>query len=438
MNLLLFSVMPKIIFLLSFVLLVLATSCETIKTSKVLDSERFEFMHAGKVVSLPVELVEIRISKRRGKIFGGRDVTYEYVFALKSPQRKSLFQYSCTEDSEIDWFISQLKIKRSKDRRHFAIGIGDHTAAIFDIFKKNMFVSYSKFSDGKNKIYSFKSLNLNELKSPREAILDHLSGSHNLQDLGDHTLVEVLRSVSPDDELNREASYMLIDKDLNKLSAANEDRIIEHCRKSSKWRKNILLEMNQSRDDIPIESYIRWLDKLVGRAGIAQEDKYRLNEFQATGKVDYFTVRLDYGDFPMDKSFKNSFKEVLENMVYNVCSLPESGQEDMNDKIKLLKNLGERNAFNQFLEGYKKSSCIKQTIHEFNSSFMFLSNLNSSETRNWVDFVYQNFDKIAPSNRSWDYDRIEEELNCQQKRVLLTNYNSDIDIFNDMEIPTCN
>jgi hypothetical protein len=129
--------------------------------------------------------------------------------------------------------------------------------------------------DGNNKIYSFKTLNLNQLKTPRRAILDHLSGYHELKGLDDKVLVDILCSVSPDDELNSEASYMLIDKDLNNLSAANEDRIIEHCRKSTKWRKNIVLTMSQSRDDIPVESYIRWMEKLVGRSGVDQEDKYR-------------------------------------------------------------------------------------------------------------------------------------------------------------------
>jgi hypothetical protein len=438
MNLQLFTAMRKIIFLFSAAFLVLVTSCQTITTSKVLDTEMFEFMHGGKVISLPVDLVEIKISKRRGKLFSGRDVTYEYVYALKSPQQRTLMRYQCTEDSEIDWFISQLEVKKSKDRSHFAIGIGNKTAAIFDVFKNNFFVSYSKFLDGNNKIYSFKTLNLNQLKSPRRAILDHLSGYHELKGLDDKVLVDILCSVSPDDELNSEASYMLIDKDLNNLSAANEDRIIEHCRKSTKWRKNIVLTMSQSRDDIPVESYIRWMEKLVGRSGVDQEDKYRLKEFLQTGDVDYFSTRLNFGDYPVSMAVKKEFKSTLEEMVYNVCSLPESGQEDMMGKIELLKDLGEYDAFDNFLEGYKKSSCIKQTIHEFNNSFMFLSNLSSSETRKWVDFVYQNFDKIEPNNRSWDYDRIEEDLSCNQKRALLTHFKSDIDIFDDMVIPICN
>lgn len=437
MNLQLFLVMRKILFLFSATFLVLITSCQTITTSKVLDTEMFEFMHGGKVISLPVDLVEIKISKRRGKLFSGRDVTFEYVYALKSPQRRTLMRYQCTEDSEIDWFISQLKVKRSKDRSHFAIGIGSHTAAIFDVFKNNVFVSYSKFKNSKTKFYDFKTLNLNELKSPRRAILDHLSGYQLLESLEDNVLVDILCSVSPDDELNSEASYMLIDKDLNTFSDANEDRIIDHCKTSPKWRKNIVLAMNQSKDDIPVDSYIRWLDKLVGKSGIDQEDKQRLTEFIQTGNIEYFASRLDYGNYAVNRTIKKSFRDALEKMVYNVCSLPESGQEDMIDKIELLKDLGERNAFDKFLDGYRQSSCIKQTIHEFNNSFMFLSDLNASETRNWVDFVYQNFDKIAPSERSWDYDRIEDDLTCNQKRDLLTRYNSDIDIFNDMEIPTC-
>lgn len=430
--------MRKIIFLFSAAFLVLVTSCQTITTSKVLDTEMFEFMHGGKIISLPVDLVEIRISKRRGKLFSGRDVTFEYAFALKTQQRKTLMQYTCREDSEIDWFISQLKIKRSKDRSHFAIGIGNKTAAIFDVFNKQSFVSYSKFSDGKDKIYDFKTLDLNSLKPPRKAILDHLSGYKTLENLDDKVLVDILCSVSPDDELNREASYMLIDKELNDLSAANEDRIIEHCRKSPKWRRNILLEMRQSRGDIPVESYIRWLEKLVGKSGIEQEDQLRLKEFNQNGNIDYFSIRLDYGNFPVNKTVRKSFREALEKMVYNVCELPKSGQEDMIDKIKLLKNLGENNCFSTFLDSYKNSGCIRESIHEFNNSFMFLSDLNSTETRLWVDFVYENFDKIAPSERSWDYDRIEDELSCQQKRDLLTRYKSDIDIFDDMTIPSCN
>lgn len=438
MNLQLFTVMRKIIFLFSAAFLVLVTSCQTITTSKVLDTEMFEFMHGGKVIALPVDLVEIKISKRRGKLFSGRDVTFEYVYALKSPQRRTLMRYQCTEDSEIDWFISQLKVKQSKDKSHFAIGIGNKTAAIFDVFNKNYFVSYSKFLDGTNKIYNFKTLDLNQLKSPRRSILDHLSGYQELKGLDDKVLVDILCSVSPDDELNTEASYMLIDKDLNDLSAANEDRIIEHGRKSSKWRKNIVLAMNQSRDDIPVESYIRWLEKLVGKSGIEQEDQLRLKEFMINGNIDYFSVRLDYGNFPVSKTIRKSFREALEKMVYNVCELPKSGQEDMIDKIKLLKDLGEHDCFSTFLDSYRKSGCIRESIHEFNNSFMFLSDLNSTETRLWVDFMYQNFDKIEPNNRSWDYDRIEEDLSCYQKRALLTNFKADIDIFDDMVIPICN
>jgi hypothetical protein len=130
-----------------FFLLFLAVGllgCETMTSTSTMDTEIFSFLHAGKNISLPVEIVEKRTSKRRGPLFGGRDVTFEYAFVVKSENGDKLFEFPCNKESEIQDFIAELRVKRSNDRKHFAVGIDDQTVAVFTFLNSSILLAIRK------------------------------------------------------------------------------------------------------------------------------------------------------------------------------------------------------------------------------------------------------------------------------------------------------
>lgn len=428
--------MSKLFLKLTIVLLVVLTACETYVSTKTLDRKEFTFKHAGKRITIPVELQEIRTSTRRGGLFSGRKVAYTYAMVLISNGHE-LVQSPCEENASIDDFIAGLKIKRSKDRNHFAIGAGHETFAIFHSFNKKHFVGYAALLDP-DESYDFENLHLNTFPSSRSIVLAHVSGDKVLKAMDEQTLVDILCSVSPQDELNREAIYMLTDNRASGLSRENEDRLIAHNVKSDNWRKTALAILKDNRDDLETEAYLFRLYKLGGAQEVNNEDWKALKNFDRDRNLDYFSARLAMTEPKLSKEVSRQFREKLEKSVFNVCTLSKNQQKNILESMQMLRDMGEKQVFERFLESYDRSKCKSETIHEINNSLMFISTIKPSEKRAWVDFMVRNFQSVPAQERDWDYDRIQDDLSCTQKRALLLKYKKDIDTFGDMEIPDCN
>lgn len=413
-------------------------SCETMTSTNTLDTEFFSFLHAGKNISLPVEIVEKRTSKRRGPIFGGRDVTFDYAFVVKSENGDKLFEFPCNKESEIKDFTSELQIKRSKDRKHFALGIGDETIAIYYVFKKFHFVGYAHAQEGETQNYSFAAIDFDEFDEPRDLLRDHINGDQLLPIIDETTLVEILCSLPPEDKLNREAISLITSSNpAHKLSVANEKKLLNHCKSSSTWRKKAYESLKDNKDDLDDESYIRKLFVLAGQQAVEKEDWAHLKIYPSTNNSDYFSMRLAMHEPKLKSEIKGRFKAMLEKSVYNVCQLSDKEVKNILTKIRLLEKMDSQHTFEKFVEKYEQSKCKRSTIHEVNNALMFMSDLKSSEKSRWVAFMIRNFEFVSPPDRSWDYDRIKDELSCKDKRAILLKYRKDIDVFNDMEIPIC-
>lgn len=424
-----------------FFLLFLAVgllSCETMTSTSTMDTEIFSFLHAGKNISLPVEIVEKRTSKRRGPLFGGRDVTYDYAFVVKSENGEKLFEFPCNKESVIQDFITDLRVKRSKDRKHFAVGIDDQTVAIFYVFKQFHFVGYSQAQDGETQAYAFSTIDFDAFDKPRDMLRDHVNGDKILPIIDESTLINILCSLPPEDELNREAISLLTSSNpAHNLSVAHEKKLLAHCKNSSNWRKLAYKSLTDNKDELDDESYIRKLFVLAGKQAVEKEDWKQLARYPSTNNSNYFSMRLQMHTPKLRDDVKTRFKALLEKSVFNVCQLSDKEVKTILTKIRLLEELDARDAFEKFVETYERSSCKKSTIHEVNNAFMFISDLKSSEKRTWVEFMVRNFENVRPTDRSWDYDRIKDELSCKDKRSILLKYRKDIDVFNDIEIPTC-
>lgn len=413
-------------------------SCETMTSTSTMDTEFFSFLHAGKNISLPVEIVEKRTSKRRGPLFGGRDVTYDYAFVVKSENGEKLFEFPCNKESVIQDFIADLRVKRSKDRKHFAVGIDDQTVAIFYVFKQFHFVGYSQAQDGETQAYAFSTIDFDAFDKPRDMLRDHVNGDKILPIIDESTLINILCSLPPEDELNREAISLITSSNpAHKLSVANEKKLLSHCKRSSTWRKKAYESLTDNKDELDDESYIRKLIVLAGKQAVEKEDWAQLKTFTSTNNSDYFSMRLAMHEPKLKSEIKDRFKEILEKSVNNICQLSDKEVKNILTKIRLLEKMDSQLTFEKFVEKYDQSKCKRSTIHEVNNAFMFTSDLKSSEKKRWVAFMIRNFEFVPPTDRSWDYDRIKDELSCKDKRSILLKYRKDIDVFNDMEIPIC-
>lgn len=422
---------------LAVVLLLALTSCQTYVSRKVIDSEKFTFLHAGEEITLPVELQEIRTSTRRGRFLSGqgRNVSYSYAMVV-SYNGKELIISPCQENSDIDDFVEKLQVKRSADRSHFAVGFDQQTVGIFHCFKNQKFIGYAP-AINLDETIDFSTLNPDALPKVRSILMDHISGDNILQSLDEKTLVDMLCSVSPQDELNQEAIYMLID---NRLHADHnsESRLIDHGKKSDIWRKTALNLLKEHKEDQGIEPYLSKMYKLAGKQAVDEEDWQELRNYQKTLSLDYFSVRMKMNSPAMGIPVRLRLKQMLQKTVFNVCAISENQRYEILGSLQMLQDLGEARVFERFIESYEKSSCKSETIHEINNAFMFISNLKPTEKRAWVDFMIRNFKHVPPNDRDWDYDRIKEDLSCNEKRTLLLKYKKDIDTFGDMEIPDCN
>lgn len=427
--------MSRIYLGLALLIALALSSCDAFTTTKTIEREAFTFRHAGKKLRLPVELQEIRTSKSRGRLFSGRDVTYSYAIAVVY-NGANLVQLPCTKDASLDDFIAQLRIRRSHDRAHFAIGKGRQTIAIFHSLNKIPFLGYAPLVN-KKEHYDFKDTKLNKLPAPRAILKDHITGYKRLPAVSDDKLVDILCTLPPEDELNQEVIYLLAGRNGQTIGGLSEERLIAHCSRSDAWRRKAFAVLKENKDDQEAESYINKVYLLAGQDAVYEEDMKALKSYAENGNTGYFEARFEMTTPELDEEIRRQFRQKLEKSVFNVCSLSEKQQQNILPSVRLLERMGERDAFRLFVESYERSGCKSQTIHDINNSITFISDIRPYEKDMWVEFMVRNFRSVPPSARAWDYDRIKEDLSCSQKRDLLLQYRKDIDVYGNLEIPEC-
>jgi hypothetical protein len=430
----------KILKLLLFLpLFVLLESCETIVTRKSIDQEEWTFRNAGKDITMQVDLVQIRTSRRRGRRVLGRQISYDYVVQASyngGGQKQILFELPCKEDADLDVFIERLKIKRSKDRRTFAIGYKNEIVAIFSVFKNQRFVSFAPQLNIEEVKGGFKDLNLEEEPSARELILAKLDGT-NVPGLTSKTCKAILVSLPTNDEINETFTQNFVRNKVIDLDESDVKAILKHHATSESWRKNTTKKLMSFRDKHDPVEFASYLYAVGGKDAIVAEDKYQMNHFRKTGDLAYFETRLKHRNVVLGKDLVAQLENEVKGKVTNTCKLGTKELDNLLSYIRFLENTDVSKPFQLFLESYQKSTCKAQNIDEIVSDFYFNSDLSSTERIDWANLVANNFKDVPKNARYSVYGHIEKDLTCQQKQGLLKKFKADIDIFDNQEIPTC-
>lgn len=423
---------------------ILLLSCDgTYVTKNVLDSRIFEFIHAGKKQKVLFELKEIRTFTRRNGIFRPgpiqRNVTYDYAFYASISGTEGLteiYEFPCEKSKDLDEVIEELKVKHSEDRSHYAIGYKGETVAIFNSFKKVGFLAEYPLDPNGFSYGEFNKLNLDKLDSPREALKTHISGERKLL-VSDKQLYTMLSQVPPTDELNYKLSFSIANEDMFR-DKTYQEAIIKHCKKDKSWKGNALASIKNKKDILSNGQFISKLHLIGGMEEVVKEDEFQYKLFRSGGDFTYFEDRLADNDVIFPQKIKAKLVEDMTTRLTKPCTMSETDCRNMEKALSFSEKLGIEDPFGLFFKNYEKSSCLKNSLHELNDEFLFPSPiLGESDKRQWIEFVVKNFGAIDKIDRSWAYRRMEDNITCEQKRELLTNYKKDIDSFGDMEIPVC-
>lgn len=426
--------------LLSFILI----SCDgTFVTKNVIDSRMYEFIHANKKEKILFELKEIRTTTRRNGFFKpgpmSKNVSFDYaIYASVSDGRSlvEIYEFPCQKDIDFDEFINEIKLKRSKKRDHFALAYKNETIGVFHVINKVSFLADYPLNPKGFQYGNFKNLDLNNYHSARQDLLNHINGSNPLV-ISDKELRDILVSLPPQDELNHELSFAISKSDIFQ-NLTYQKEVIDHCKKDIYWKKNALSSIKNRKTDLTNHQFIAKLHAIGGMEEVVKEDEYQYKLFKSGGNFSYFVDRLDNNDILFSKRIKEQVIIDVKYLLQHPCNFSSDQIRTVDQLFNFAEKLRINEPFALFFKSYKDSKCISNTLEDFNSEFLFGTPiLGESDKRVWVDFVVKNFNKLQKNERSWAYRRIEEHITCEQKRELLVKYKSDIDTFDDMEIPEC-
>jgi hypothetical protein len=422
-------------------------SCNgTFVSKKVLESEDFTFVHAGKVQKLLIELKEIKTitrsngfftSRRSGPI--GKSSTFDYAIYASvndGKQFQEIFEFPCAKDVDFNNFINGIVVKRSKKRDHFMVYHEEKIVGIFHSFKGVTFLA--AYPMEQNFPYNnANELNLNKLNRARVDLKNHILGDNPLL-ISDNDLASILVKLPPKDELNYEFSNSIASSTVLQSEAAFH-KVINHCKKDRNWLKNALETLKNRKDLLGKAQYISKLHLLGGLKELTKEDAFQLELFKSNSDLTYFQARLDNNKIILNEDLKVKLKNLLLNKITNPCLLAEKEIAHTSNYFDFLQKLGEKGGFKIFFEKYKNSNCVSKTLHDYNSEFLFgQEKLGETDKRKWVNFVVENFNVLSSFDRSWNYSTLEKHLTCSQKRSLLSKYRKDVDRFESKEIPSCN
>jgi hypothetical protein len=420
-------------------LLLLLESCETIVTRKSIDQEEWTFRNAGKDITMQVDLVQIRTSRRRGRRVLGRQISYDYVVQASyngGGEKQILFELPCKEDADLEVFIERLKIKRSKDRRTFAIGYKNEIVAIFSVFKDFRFISFAPLLNISEVKGGFKYLDLEEEPSSRELIISKLDGA-NVPGLTSQTCKNILLSVPANDEINETFVQNVIRNEDVQLQASDIKAVLKHHARSDTWKNNTLKKLTAFRDKHDPVDFANYMYIIGGKEALKKEDLYQLEEFKKVGNLSYFESRSKHRNAILDKEVAKQVEFEVTKKVTNTCKLSTNEVTNLVSYIRFLENSDISKPFDLFIDSYQKSRCKSQNIDRITNDFHYNSDLSSAERLKWSSLVAANFKDVPKNARYSVYGNIEDELTCEQKRYLLLTFKSDIDIFDNKEVPVC-
>ncbi|MES2589906.1 MAG: hypothetical protein V4622_13085 [Bacteroidota bacterium] len=440
--------MKKVLYSLLILIFILQSCNGSFVTKSVIDSQNYTFIHAGKQQNLLFELKEIRTFTRQNGIFTlnrqsgpvNRNVSYDYAIYASVSDGKSMieiFEFPCNKDADLDDFLKELKIKRSKKRDHFAVAYKNETVGVFSTFKRESFLVHYPLEENGFEYSDFSKLNLTKLANAREDLLKHITGTKKLL-ISDKKLHDILMKIPASDELNYELSYSIAKEEIFE-NKTYQKSIIKHCSKDKNWQKNALKSLKNKKQELDTDQFISKLHAIGGMQEVVKEDEFQLKMFLSNGDLSYFSRRFEKSDILIAEKIKNDLKNNLLKKIKNPCKLSSNQLNTLSDYFKILEQLGEKNSFDVFFENYEKSTCLTSSLHDLNNEFLFPSpTIGESDKRKWIEFVVRNFKSIPSHNRSWDYSTLEGDLSCEQKRDLMTKYKKDIDVFDNKEIPVCN
>jgi hypothetical protein len=170
---------------------------------------------------------------------------------------------------------------------------------------------------------------------------DHVNGDKILPIIDESTLINILCSLPPEDELNREAISLLTSSNpAHKLSISNEQKLLAHGKSSSTWRKKAYESLKDNKDELDDESYVRKLFVLAGKDAVEKEDWKQLRVYASTNNPAYFDMRLRMHEPKLKQDITKRFKTQLEKSVFNVCLLSDTEVKTILQKNQVISRIG--------------------------------------------------------------------------------------------------
>lgn len=423
-------------------LLLFLVSCNHITTTKTLKTERYSFEHAKNKYQLSIQLREQRNSDRVSDRLFDREITFEYTLAVEWNEKGQdvlLLEIPWKKEQKLEEFTKEIAIKRSKNRRHFALAYGNNVFAIGNVFVGQAFIRNSSLdSDFKDIESKLETLQLDKLPAVRTDLRAHLTGEKKLAHLSGQEFAAILMKLPPQDELNQELIYALAeDRDLGIYSKTLSE-LIAKLSESTNWKKKAFTEVKKYRN---LDNPTDWVNKLAllgGKKALDEEDWIQVNQIKKTHDITYFSIRIQKEDFPLNTQVKKQLIEAVKMTLRNPCINQKGQKISMLMQIRFLEKLSNQAAFDDFLTAYEKSNCIPQTISNLHSEFLFLDGkISAHEKRRWLHVVLKHFPSIPAQDRADIYADLEKSMTCQQKKRILEKYRKDIDPENEKVLPVC-
>jgi hypothetical protein len=247
----------------------------------------------------------------------------------------------------------------------------------------------------------------------------------------------MLKQLPPSDELNHELSYTIGDNQLFS-EKTYYTAIINHCKKDENWRKNALKTIKNKRENTSDEEYISKLYAIGGMKEVSKEDQYQLNLYYSTGNLNYFASRLEHGDVLFPSPIKKELSSHIRGELDKGAQMNPTSLASLKQLFDIAQKLGVKQPFDRFFTQLKKQKISGNQLHTINGTLMFPSSiLGESDKREWIAFMIEHFGKMDAFDQRWDYDTMDDDLTCEQKKYLLTTYAKTLNPDKDKVIPDC-
>jgi len=213
-------------------------------TTTVMDSEEKEMTVDGQDVLVTAEVLDYRHSRGKKNNIFDRTVTHSYGMNMKVDLNNvelGDFYHEAVADPEnvdLDKHLKRVKVKISKDKNHFALGVGNTVAEVFHLYKGQPFtmVSASLIIPEKT---AWSDLDIESFPSPREIVYEQLDEC-GVSLFSTEAIFQFLDDCAPDDKMHMKA----ISKwpECSSLEKYYDEKRTRKFIKNKKWKQAMVAQ----------------------------------------------------------------------------------------------------------------------------------------------------------------------------------------------------